>query len=138
MSYLKTNFYVQIDQLKLGTINAVGAVQSVQLYSQILQLSSSQSHCKTSKICESTEANEACCVEVPNSLLELWNGEKESMVELLNESLPSPATINMILGCTKAEERIRIKACLVSKKVSKLHTHYKKKQVRKRSMGGIW
>ncbi len=86
-----------------------------------------------SKICESTEANAACCVEVPNSLLELWNGERESMVELLNESLPSQATINIRPGCTKAEERIRIKACLVSKKVSKLHTHYKKAQVRKRS-----
>ena len=52
---------------------------------------------------------------------------------LLNKSLPSQATINIRPGCAKAEERIRIKACLVSKKVSKLHTHYKKAQVRKRS-----
>ena len=86
-----------------------------------------------SKICESTEPNAACCVEVPNSLLELWNGERQSMVELLNESLPSQATINIKPGCAKAEEKIRIKSCLVSKKVSKLHTHYKKAQVRKRS-----
>ena len=82
-----------------------------------------------SKTCGSTEPK----VEVPNSLLELWNGERQSMVELLNESLPSKATINIRSGCAKAEERIRIKACLVSKKVSKLHTHYKKAQVRKRS-----
>ena len=88
-----------------------------------------------SKICESTEANAACCVEIPNSLLEVWYGEKssskQSMVELLNELLRSQATINIRPGCTKVEKRIRIKACLINKKVSKLHTHYKKAQVRK-------
>ena len=70
-------------------------------------------------MCESTEPDAACCVEVPNSLLVEWG-----------------KTVNGRPGCAKAEEsRIRIKACLVSKKVSKLHTHYdyKKAQVRKRS-----
>ncbi len=74
------NFQKQHIQKSGVTINAVGAVQSVQLYLQILQLNSSESYYKMSKICESTEANAACCVEVPNSLLELWNGERESMV----------------------------------------------------------
>ncbi len=53
----------------------------------------------------------------PTRCLKFGMGKlRESMVELLNESLPSQATINVIPGCTKAEERIRIKACLVSKK----------------------
>ena len=53
----------------------------------------------------------------PNSLLVEWG-----------------KTVDGRPGCAKVEEsRIRIKACLVSKKVSKLHTHYKKAQVRKRS-----
>ena len=89
-----------------------------------------------SKICDSSEKNAACCLEIPNSLLEVGNKEKQtsgkSMVEQLNESLPRDTSITVEPGCPTVEERIRVKACFVSKKISLLKTHYKKSQMKKK------
>ena len=87
-----------------------------------------------SKIGKSMEENAVCSVEVPNDLLDLWYEQRNSggsMVDRLNESLTTKA-ITIRSSCERLEERIRVRACVVSKKMKNL-THHKKVQMKKRS-----
>ena len=79
-----------------------------------------------SKICKSSDESAVFGVEVPYHMLYLWYIQRntcgKSMVECLNDSLDSQA-IRIKAGCQKAEERIRVRACVVSKKMSKTSKH---------------
>ena len=88
-----------------------------------------------SKITECNDKNGAFCVSVPNNLLDAWyctrNGCGRSFVEQLNGSITSKA-IMIKPGCGSAEEKIRVRACLVHKKMKNL-SHHKKYEMSKRS-----
>ena len=81
------------------------------------------------KVCKPTKPDAVHCVEIPKSVLHLWDKEKgspgvASMVERLNDSLTCKSILISVYD--SVEKRINVAACKVSAQVNGL-TYYKTK-----------